>query len=129
MSLARAVLGDQISRQNEEETRLDFELHYGLSCNSAREVLREILEDMSSHKHIQNWGEKLVNTPIKTLAGVVRECLYGTFSGLDTSMESDWLERLTSSFNGRRDCFYQWGEPEANYFARDTGRREPSLFH
>ena len=53
----------------------DFELHYGLSHKSARDVLHEILEDLSSYKHIHNWEYKFVTSPLTGLASLARSYL------------------------------------------------------
>lgn len=53
----------------------DFELHYDLSAQSVREVLYEILQDLSSHKQLHNWDEKLVTSPLKALRSVAHQYL------------------------------------------------------
>ncbi|KAI0382261.1 hypothetical protein F5Y04DRAFT_288018 [Hypomontagnella monticulosa] len=50
----------------------DFELHYGLSSRSVKEVLDEILEDLTTYTPIHNWDNKLTIKPLDKLAGEVR---------------------------------------------------------
>lgn len=64
-----------------ENGSLDFESHYGVSCHSVRDMLMEILEDMSSHRSVHNWDKKLIITPLRLLATAVRG--YVNASGYD----------------------------------------------
>lgn len=54
-----------------EDIWFDFEPHYGLSCNSVQDALREVLNDMTTHKCIHNWDPKLDITPLKELITAV----------------------------------------------------------
>jgi hypothetical protein len=61
--------------QDNEETKshaFDFELHYGL-YRKAGGVLWEILDNLSSHKHIHNWDQKILTTPQMALEKFVRK--------------------------------------------------------
>ncbi|KAF2657830.1 hypothetical protein K491DRAFT_654142 [Lophiostoma macrostomum CBS 122681] len=68
---------------NEEHSVLDFDCHYRLAGGSVRDVLTQILEDMSTHNSVHNWDEKLVVRPLKTLATMLRSHLAGNPVNLD----------------------------------------------
>lgn len=63
-------------------------MHHGLSSKSFTDVLRKILEDMSSYQHIHNWDEKLNTSPLKALARVVRK--YLNTEPLDLNATADY---------------------------------------
>ena len=50
----------------------DFELHYGLSSRSVKQVLEEILEDLATYTPIHNWDNKFMIRPLEKLTGAVR---------------------------------------------------------
>ncbi len=72
----------------------DFELHYGLSHKSARDVLHEILEDLSTYKHIHNWEYKFVTSPLTGLAGVARSYLNETPPHLDSLLDDAVVDEV-----------------------------------
>lgn len=53
----------------------DFELHFDLSAQSVRAVLLQIVEDLSSHKQLHSWDEKLVVSPLRLLRAAVHRYL------------------------------------------------------
>src|SRR5215469_1229972 len=80
--------------QETEEASFDFELHYGLSSRSVRDVLDEILGDMASHTHIHDWDNKFLTSPVKTLAGVVRTYLNINYLSLNTLLSHTNVEEV-----------------------------------
>ena len=54
---------------------MDYEFHYELSQRSVKDVVREILDDIATHKNLHNWDDKLVVTPFKKLETVIRSHL------------------------------------------------------
>ena len=57
------------------DTLPDFELHFDLSAQSVRAVLLQIAEDLSSHKQLHSWDEKLVISPLRMLRAAVHRYL------------------------------------------------------
>ncbi|RYN73045.1 hypothetical protein AA0120_g12654 [Alternaria tenuissima] len=57
----------KVTEATKEDRWYDFESHYGLSRNSIRDALQEVLDDMATHKSIHNWDRKLHITPLKHL--------------------------------------------------------------
>ncbi|ORY00449.1 hypothetical protein BCR34DRAFT_606246 [Clohesyomyces aquaticus] len=64
-----------VDTPEDREHVVDFEMHYGISQRSVREVLKEILEDVTTHKNLHDWDSKLVVTPLKKLETVIRSYL------------------------------------------------------
>lgn len=54
-----------------QQPGFNFELRYGLSTSEPY-ILKEILDDVSSYKHIHNWDEKLLTSPLNALVRVGR---------------------------------------------------------
>jgi hypothetical protein len=77
-----------------KKVRFDFEPHYGLSHRSARDVLHEILEDLSSYKHIHNWEYKLITSPLTALAGVARSYLNENPPHLDSLLDDAVVDEV-----------------------------------
>lgn len=91
-----------------KKVRFDFEPHYGLSRKSARDVLHEILEDLSSYKYIHNWDDKLITSPLTALAGVARSHLNENPPYLDSLLEDAVVDEvLTVSGINRRPSIKQ----------------------
>jgi hypothetical protein len=80
--------------QEAQEISFDFELHYGLSWTSVRDFIRDILSDLSTYKHIHNWDEKLLITPLDTLASVVRKYLSIDDHSLTTLLSYSMVEEV-----------------------------------
>ncbi|KAF2471941.1 uncharacterized protein BDR25DRAFT_16612 [Lindgomyces ingoldianus] len=59
----------------EEEKGMDYEMHYGASQRSVKDVVKEILDDIATHKNLHDWDNKLVVTPFKKLETVIRSHL------------------------------------------------------
>lgn len=72
----------------------DFELHYGLSHKSARDVLHEILEDLSSYKHIHNWEYKFVTSPLTGLASLAKSYLNENPPHLDNLLDDAVVDEV-----------------------------------
>ena len=54
---------------------MDYEMHYGLSQHSVKDVVREILDDITARRNLYNWDEKLIQAPFKRLENVIRNHL------------------------------------------------------
>lgn len=96
MSATDPALQQQLSQGIGDATlpRFAFELHYGLSCESVRSVLLEILEDISSRKNIHNWDEKLHTSAFAALVKVGRRWLIGTPYGTDKLLPNSVVEEI-----------------------------------
>lgn len=57
------------------KAQMDYEMHYGLSQRSVKEVIREILDDITTRKNLHDWDEKLIQSPFKRLENVIRNHL------------------------------------------------------
>ena len=77
-----------------KKVRLDFEPHYGLSRKSARDILHEILEDLSSYKHIHNRDDKLTTSPLTAIAGVARSYLKENPLHLDSLLDDAVVDEV-----------------------------------
>jgi hypothetical protein len=132
MSGADAAHERQMLPDNEEtkEPGFDFELHYGLSCKSVRDVLREILEDMSSYKHIHNWDEKLLTSPLKALARVGRRYLNANPLDLNALLDHSMVEEIltVSGVNHRPPAMQQAGDIYSHLFSTKVGSRSYDQF-
>lgn len=93
MSDATTAQG-QRAQQDPEEPSFKFELHYGLSSKSVRDVLDEVLRDFASFTHIHNWDKKLIANPLETLAGVVRSYLKTSYLELNTLLDHSSAEEV-----------------------------------
>jgi hypothetical protein len=93
MSDATTAQG-QRALQDLEEPSFNFELHYGLSSKSVRDVLDEILRDLASFTHIHNWDKKLIASPLETLAGVMRSYLKTSYLELNTLLDHSGAEKV-----------------------------------
>jgi hypothetical protein len=63
------------NRDKRRGRELDYELHYDVSQRSVKDVVQEILDDVTAHKNIHAWDNKLVVTPFKKLETVIRTYL------------------------------------------------------
>jgi len=74
----KAELQQNATATNEATIReqgTDHEMHYGsLEC-SVRGVIKEILDDLVTHKNLHDWDKKLVVAPFKKLETVIRSYL------------------------------------------------------
>jgi hypothetical protein len=127
MSGADAAHELQMSQDNEEtiEPGFNFELHYGLSYESVRDVLQEILEDMSSYKHIHNWDEKLLTSPLKALAKVGRRYLNENPLALNTILDHSIVEEIltVSGVGHKPPAMQQAGYIDSHLFFSKVGSR------
>jgi hypothetical protein len=62
-------------RTEEEKDGLDYEMHYGVSQRSVKDVLKEILDDIATQTSLHDWDKKLVITPFKKLETIIRSYL------------------------------------------------------
>ena len=71
------LLVDQVPSHNAHPLS-DFELHYDVdNSDSVIGILRTITQDLSSHRSIHNWDEKLVPDSVKDLAKYANRQLSG----------------------------------------------------
>lgn len=70
LSDSNTSLSGPPSLQEAERPLFDFELHYDLSVQSVRVVLIQIIKDLSSHRQLHNWDEKLAASPLKALRAI-----------------------------------------------------------
>ena len=80
--------------EDTEEPSFNFELHYGLSSGSVRDVLDEILEDMASFTHIHDWDKKLITSPLGKLVGVARRYVKANDLSLNTLLGHSSVEEI-----------------------------------
>ncbi|KAJ4300026.1 hypothetical protein N0V90_005275 [Kalmusia sp. IMI 367209] len=59
----------------EDKHQMDYEMHYGVSQRSVKDIVKEILDDIATQKNIHDWDNKLVQTPFKKLENVIRNYL------------------------------------------------------
>lgn len=105
------------------EAGFDFELHYSLSCETTRDVLREILEDISSNKNIHNWDEKLLTTPLQSLIKAGRRYYISTTLDLNDLLDHSMVEEIltVSGFNHRPPTTQMTGVIESYLFFSKVG--------
>jgi hypothetical protein len=118
---------EQRMLQDTEELSFDFELHYGLSSRSVREVLDEILGDLASRTHIHDWDKKLIADPLETLAGVVRSYLNASHLDLNTLLGRSSVEDVLTvrGVNHVRPAMQEAAKIESYLFFSKV--REPFL--
>lgn len=121
MSLA-AVSTRRARLQDKKETKgplFDFELHYDVSCESVRGVLRAILEDLSSYKQLHNWDEKITTTPLKALAAAAHGYLatsYGSSSNILLAHGRVDEVVTVNGVNQRRPAIQEAGKADSHLF-------------
>jgi hypothetical protein len=74
-------------------------MHYELASESVAGVLREILLDMSTFKHIHNWDEKLLKDSWKSIVKLMRTALGKdscTFASLTAHSTVEEIEEISS---------------------------------
>ncbi|KAH8728862.1 hypothetical protein GQ44DRAFT_608184 [Phaeosphaeriaceae sp. PMI808] len=75
----------------------EFEPHYGVSRNSVRDALKEVLDDMVSHKSIHDWDRKLDITPFELLKAAVQTYLRQNESlSLNSLLSRTTVEEIVS---------------------------------
>ncbi|KAH8587293.1 hypothetical protein B0O99DRAFT_656496 [Bisporella sp. PMI_857] len=96
----------------------DFELHYGLTYKSVRDILEEILEDISSNKHVHNWDKKLLTSPLQSLVNAGRKYLkenrYALYYLLAHSMVEEAL--TVGGFNHESPILQEAGDISSHLF-------------
>jgi hypothetical protein len=97
----------------------EFELHYDLSCESVSGILDAILGDLSSHKQLHNWDDKLAPTPLKTLTTASRRYLetYNHSNG-DILLAQGSVDEIFTKFgNIRRErAMHEAGRHHKHFF-------------
>jgi hypothetical protein len=89
--------GDQRQAKNTPDAILhNYEPHYGLASRNVQDIIEDILEDMSSYKHIHSWVYKAGPLAHENLAGVVRKALVDRDMSLNmtTMMASCTIEKV-----------------------------------
>ena len=108
----------QYTAKNEAQVLLEFELHYGLSSRNAGDVISEILHEMTIHKHVHPWDEKLVAHPLRPLAAVLRRYLTVQPLDLKTLLQHSVVDEIftTDGCNRRRPAMQEQDNAESYLF-------------
>lgn len=117
MSNATSVLKRRESNAT-GELSFNFELYYGLSSRTVRDVLDEILGDLVSHTYIHNWDDKSITTPLHTLAGVARSYLNANHLSLNTLLGLTSVEEILTirGVNHARPAMQEAADIESHLF-------------
>jgi hypothetical protein len=83
------------NKSDDDDHALAFEPHYGLSSRHVRDILDDILTDMTSRTHIHSWERKMGPIAHETLAGVVRGALSSSDLGFNTLLASSSVDEVT----------------------------------
>lgn len=95
------------------------------SLAGALDILKEILEDMSSYKHIHNQDEKLLTSPLNALAKVGRRYLDEYHLDLNALLDHLMVEEIltVSGVNYRPPAMQQVGDMDSHLFFSKVGSR------
>ncbi|KAF2178421.1 hypothetical protein K469DRAFT_642743 [Zopfia rhizophila CBS 207.26] len=115
-----------------EQDLLDFETHYGVSSKRVRDILLEILLDMSTYKNVHNWDAKLVASPLKMLATAVQGYLAASNLEMFNNLLADSMVDEILTVGGvihRKPAIQREGEIDSHLFFTKPSTNEKRDAH
>ncbi|CAI6338730.1 unnamed protein product [Periconia digitata] len=111
----------------ERKQEMDYEMHYGLSHRSVKDVLMEILDDIATFKNIHDWDSKLVVTPFKKLETVIRRHVAGCSQEMMNNLLVHSSVEEVFSADGKPEsipAMQEDGQVKSHFFFSKAGENE-----